>query len=144
MDLSTLGFASAFVRALQYSVCPTLNFTDTASIGSQVPNQAHVTQYQPSVNVHSVYGRHSLKYGVRYTDERQSTYSRTQPTFNFTRIFTQGPNPESGQQQRRIFYGLFVPRSARHRQCAYRCRPRELPSAITPSTCRMTGRSPAV
>ena len=93
MDLSALGFASAFVHALQYDVCPTLNFTDAASIGSQVPNQAHVTQYQPSVNVHSIYGRHSLKYGVRYTDERQSIYSRTQPTFNFTRAFTQGPNP---------------------------------------------------
>jgi hypothetical protein len=93
IDLGTLGFPASFTKAVQYNVCPTMNFTDTGSIGSQVPNQAHVTQYQPSINLHSIYGRHSLKYGVRYTDEQQSIWSRTQPTFSFTRIFTQGPNP---------------------------------------------------
>jgi hypothetical protein len=93
MDLSTLGFAASFTRALQHDVCPAMTFTDTASVGSQAPNQAYVTQYQPSVNFHSIYGRHSLKYGVRYTDERQSIWSRQQPTFAFSRAFTQGPNP---------------------------------------------------
>ncbi len=93
MDLTTLGFAPAFAKALQHDVCPTMNFTDTGSIGSQVPNQAHVTQYQPSVNFHSIFGRHSLKYGVRYTDEQQAIWSRQQPTFTFNRVFTQGPNP---------------------------------------------------
>lgn len=104
MDLTTAGFPASFAKAVQHSVFPTMQFSDTQSVGSQTPNQAYVTQYQPSVNIHSVYGRHSLKYGMRYTLAMQNNFrtasndaavanSRPGGWFNFNRGFTQGPNP---------------------------------------------------
>jgi hypothetical protein len=103
-DLSTLGFPASFAQSVQYSVFPTMQFSDTQSLGSQTPNRAFVTQYQPSVNIHSVFSRHSLKYGLRYTLAQQNLFriasnnaatadSRPGGWFNFTRVFTQGPNP---------------------------------------------------
>jgi hypothetical protein len=104
MDLTSVGFPSSFAHMAQYSVFPTMQFADTASLGSQTPNKSWVTQYQPSVNSHTILGRHSLKYGFRYTVEQQNlirtaindaTKADTRPGgwFNFTRVFTQGPNP---------------------------------------------------
>ena len=104
IDLTSVGFPASFAKAVQYSVFPTFQFADTASLGSQTPNQAFVTQYQPSVNVHTILARHSLKYGFRYTLAQQNLFrnafndannpnSRPGGYFNFTRVFTQGPNP---------------------------------------------------
>src|SRR5262249_58728472 len=104
VERTPAGFPASFARAVQHSVFPTMQFTDTQSVGSQTPNQAYVTQYQPSVNIHSVYGRHSLKYGVRYTLAMQNNFgqafndaansnSRPGGWFSFNRAFTQGPNP---------------------------------------------------
>src|SRR5678809_561659 len=110
MDLTAAGFPASFAKAVQHSVFPTMQFTDTQSVGSQTPNQAYVTQYQPSVNIHSVYGRHSLKYGVRYTLAMQNNFrqafndaansnSRPGGWFSFNKALTQGPNPNQATAQ---------------------------------------------
>jgi hypothetical protein len=104
IDLTTLGFPASYAKAVQYSLFPTMQFTDTKSVGSQTPNKAYVNQIQPSVNIHSVFSRHSIKYGFRFTAEQQNLFrtaindannpnSRPGGWFNFTRAFTQGPNP---------------------------------------------------
>ncbi|HEV8145813.1 MAG TPA: TonB-dependent receptor [Bryobacteraceae bacterium] len=104
IDLTTRGFPASYAKAVQYSLFPTMQFTDTKSVGSQTPNKAYVNQIQPSVNIHSVFSRHSIKYGFRFTAEQQNLFrtaindannpnSRPGGWFNFTRAFTQGPNP---------------------------------------------------
>lgn len=104
MDLASVGFPASFAGAVQHSIFPTMQFSDTQSLGSQTPNNAYVTQYQPSVNVHQAMGRHSVKYGFRYTVAQQNlfrtaTTDATNPNnrpggwFQFNRAFTQGPNP---------------------------------------------------
>src|SRR5258706_76938 len=104
IDLTTLGFPASYAKAVQYSLFPTMQYTDTKSVGSQTPNKAYVNQIQPSVNIHSVFSRHSIKYGFRFTAEQQNLFrtaindannpnSRPGGWFNFTRAFTQGPSP---------------------------------------------------
>jgi len=65
IDLTTLGFPASYAKAVQYSLFPTMQYTDTKSVGSQTPNKAYVNQIQPSVNIHSVFSRGLHPFFVR-------------------------------------------------------------------------------
>src|SRR6185369_15166731 len=93
--LATFGFPASFANAVRYSLFPTMNFSDTGNLGTQLPNRAAVTVLNPLVNVHSVFGRHALKYGFRYTYEQNNQFLPLNASgkFTFGRAFTQGPDP---------------------------------------------------
>jgi hypothetical protein len=95
VDLTSLGFPASFSKSVIYSEFPTLSFTDSVSLGTQQPNRTAITVLNPLVNVHSVFGRHSLKYGFRFTVEQNNQFLplHSSGTFSFGRAFTQGPDP---------------------------------------------------
>jgi Carboxypeptidase regulatory-like domain len=104
MDLAGFGFPTNFAKSVKSSIFPTFKFSDTQSTGTQTPNRTFINQFNPIVNVHSTYGRHTLKYGFRYTVQQlhsinaafnDANVSSNRPSgyFSFDRAFTQGPNP---------------------------------------------------
>jgi hypothetical protein len=104
MDLAAFGFPAAFAKSVKSSIFPTFKFSDTQSTGTQTPNRSFINQFNPIINVHSTYGRHTVKYGFRYTVQQlhsinaafnDANVSSNRPSgyFSFDRAFTQGPNP---------------------------------------------------
>jgi hypothetical protein len=104
MDLAAFGFPANFAKSVKSSIFPTFKFSDTQSTGTQTPNRSFINQFNPIVNVHTNIGRHTLKYGFRYTVQQlhsinaastdiNVTTNRPGGYFSFDRAFTQGPNP---------------------------------------------------
>jgi hypothetical protein len=96
-DLSQLNLPASFVSQVAPQF-PVFNLTDTAGTGNSSDS---FTQFQPRnvwATLGSVtwqHGRHSLKFGGdwRVLDFNEGQNSQASGTFNFTRGFTQGPNP---------------------------------------------------
>ena len=69
---------------------------DVDNLGpGRTPAVLFVNVYNPLVNVHTMLGRHNLKYGARYQQSHQNTNDRGRSVgkFTFSRAFTQGPDP---------------------------------------------------
>ncbi len=96
-NLSQLNFAPSFTSVVAPQF-PVFNLSDTVGTGNASDS---FTQYQPR-NVFATLGslswqrgRHSLKFGAdwRVLDFNEGQNSQASGTFNFNRMFTQGPNP---------------------------------------------------
>jgi hypothetical protein len=97
-DPSTLGFPASFTRSIAFAQFPRFEMTsgDVDNLGpGRTPAVLFVNVYNPLVNIHTMLGRHSLKYGARYQQSQQNTNDRGRSAgrFQFSRAFTQGPDP---------------------------------------------------
>jgi hypothetical protein len=98
MDLAGLGFPASFARSTPYPLFPTITMGtgDAQSLGGgNTPSRRYINQLNPEVNVHSVYGRHAVKYGANFIGVQDNNFSsaRSGGNFTFNRTFTQGPDP---------------------------------------------------
>ena len=96
-DLSPLNLPASYIQLVAPQF-PVLNLTDTIGTGNGTDS---IMQFQPR-NVWATLGsiswqrgRHLLKFGGdwRVLDFNEAQNSQASGTFNFTRLFTQGPNP---------------------------------------------------
>lgn len=96
-DITTLGFPASFANSVSYHTFPRFEMDgDVESLGAQrTSGRLFINQYNPLVNIHSNFGRHSVKYGFRYQVAQQnlSDPQRAAGEFEFDRTFTQGPDP---------------------------------------------------
>jgi hypothetical protein len=98
MDMTTLGFPASFAKSTPYPLFPTIlmNTGDAQSLGGgNTPSRRYINQFNPEVNVHSIYGRHALKYGLNFIGVQDNNFSsaRSGGSFTFNRSFTQGADP---------------------------------------------------
>jgi hypothetical protein len=98
MDMTTLGFPASFAKSTPYSLFPTVTMgtSDAQSLGGgNTPSRRYINQLNPEANVHSMYGRHALKYGMNFIGVQDNNFSsaRSGGSFTFNRTFTQGPDP---------------------------------------------------
>ncbi len=98
IDLTTLGFPASFAKSVFYSVTPTFRFSPAdinSCVNCQDPNNLRINQYNPMANVHTIRGRHTLKFGWRSSVGQRNDFRPGRPSgdFTFGRAFTQGPNP---------------------------------------------------
>jgi hypothetical protein len=98
MDMTTLGFPTSFARSTPYPLFPTIAMgtSDAQNLGGgNTPSRRYINQLNPEVNVHSLYGRHALKYGANFIGVQDNNFSsaRSGGNFTFNRSFTQGPDP---------------------------------------------------
>jgi hypothetical protein len=96
-DLSTLGFPANFTKSIVFATFPRFDMNnDLQNLGAgRTSTRIFINQYNPLVNVHTVLGRHALKYGFRYQVGQQIQFNpvRSGGFFQFGRGLTQGPNP---------------------------------------------------
>jgi hypothetical protein len=96
-DIATLGFPATFTDSVAFRTFPRFEMDgDVESLGTErTSGTTFVNQYNALVNVHSNFGRHSVKYGFRYQVAQQnvSDPDRASGEFQFDRMFTQGPDP---------------------------------------------------
>jgi hypothetical protein len=98
MDLTTLGFPASFAKSTPYPLFPTITMSDGDVYnlgGGNTPSKLYINELSPRVSIHSIYGRHSLKYGFDFIGVQYNNFSPAHSggTFTFNRAFTQGPNP---------------------------------------------------
>jgi hypothetical protein len=98
IDLTSLGFPSSFARSTPYPLFPTITMSDGDVYnlgGGNTPSRLYINELSPQVSVHSVYGRHALKYGFNFIAVQYNNFSPAHSggTFAFNRSFTQGPDP---------------------------------------------------
>jgi hypothetical protein len=98
MDMTTLGFPASFAKSTPYPLFPTITMgtSDAQSLGGgNTPSRRYINQLNPEVNVHSIYGRHAVKYGMNFIGVQDNNFSsaRSGGSFTFNRTFTQGPDP---------------------------------------------------
>ena len=98
MDMTTLGFPASFAKSTPYPLFPTITMGtgDAQSLGGgNTPSRRYINQFNPEANVHSIYGRHALKYGANFIGVQDNNFSsaRSGGSFTFNRSFTQGPDP---------------------------------------------------
>lgn len=98
MDMTTLGFPTSFTKSLPYPLFPSIRMKngDVNELGGgNTPSRRFINQLNPEVNVHSVYGRHALKYGANFIGVQDNNFSsgRSGGLFTFDRSLTQGPDP---------------------------------------------------
>ena len=100
-DLSTLGFPASFANSVTFTTFPRFAMSgDIQHLGAdRRTNRTYVNHYNPLINVTSVFGRHALKYGFRYTVGQRNSFApeRSGGLFEFDRTFTQGPDPTRTQ-----------------------------------------------
>ncbi|HEV3198182.1 MAG TPA: TonB-dependent receptor [Bryobacteraceae bacterium] len=98
MDMTSLGFPASFAKSTPYPLFPTITMStgDAQSLGGgNTPSRRYINQLNPEVNVHSIYGRHAVKYGMNLIGVQDNNFSsaRSGGSFSFNRSFTQGPDP---------------------------------------------------
>jgi hypothetical protein len=98
MDMTTLGFPASFAKSTPYPLFPTITMStgDAQSLGGgNTPSRRYINELNPEVNVHSIYGRNALKYGVNFIGVQDNNFSsaRSGGSFTFNRALTQGPDP---------------------------------------------------
>ncbi len=98
MDLTTLGFPASFAKSTPYPLFPTITMSDGDVYnlgGGNTPSKLYINELSPQVGIHSMYGRHALKYGANFIGMQYNNFSPSHSggTFSFNRSFTQGPNP---------------------------------------------------
>jgi hypothetical protein len=98
MDLTTLGFPASFAKSTPYPLFPSIrtndgDFSDLG--GGNTPSRRYINELNPEVNVHSIFGRHAVKYGFNFIGTQDNNFSsgRSGGIFTFGRVFTQGPDP---------------------------------------------------
>ena len=98
MDMTTLGFPASFAKSTPYPLFPTITMSDGDVYnlgGGNTPSKLYINELNPEINVHSIYGRHALKYGANFIGIQYNNFSsgHSGGTFSFNRSFTQGPDP---------------------------------------------------
>jgi len=98
MDMTTLGFPASFAKSTPYPLFPTITMSDGDVYnlgGGNTPSKLYINELSPQVSIHSMYGRHELKYGVNFIGMQYNNFSsgHSGGTFSFNRAFTQGPVP---------------------------------------------------
>jgi hypothetical protein len=98
MNLTALGFPATFAQSTPYPLFPTIvmGTGDSQNLGGgNTPSRRYINQLNPEVNVHSMYGRHAVKYGMNFIGVQDNNFSsaRSGGNFTFNRAFTQGPDP---------------------------------------------------
>jgi hypothetical protein len=96
-DLSTLGFPASFANSVIFSTFPRFEMGgDIDNLGAgRTTTRGYINQYNPLFNVHTMLGRHALKYGFRYQLGQRNDFApqRAGGFFRFDKTFTQGPDP---------------------------------------------------
>ncbi|MFN7921732.1 MAG: carboxypeptidase regulatory-like domain-containing protein [Bryobacteraceae bacterium] len=102
-DLTALGFPQSFVDQRQRGhftprgAFPVINVPDLTSFGAGTPDQIRTgLAWDTSIMATKILSNHTLKFGY---DKRFSQFNFSgvgNTTFNFSRGFTQGPNPNAG------------------------------------------------
>jgi hypothetical protein len=98
MDMSTLGFPASFAKSTPYPLFPTITMSDGDVYnlgGGNTPSKLYINELSPQISIHSMYGRHALKYGANFIGMQYNNFSsgHSGGTFSFSRVFTQGPTP---------------------------------------------------
>jgi hypothetical protein len=98
IDMTTLGFPASFTKSTPYPLFPTITMSDGDVYnlgGGNTPSRLYINELSPSVSVHTIYGRHALKYGANFIGVQYNNFSsgHSGGTFSFNRAFTQGPVP---------------------------------------------------
>jgi hypothetical protein len=98
LDLTKLGFPASFAKSTPYPLFPTITMGsgDVYNLGGgNTPSRLYINEFSPTISVHSIYGRHALKYGVNFIAVQYNNFSpgHSGGTFTFNRTFTQGPDP---------------------------------------------------
>jgi hypothetical protein len=100
-DLSTLGFPASFTDDVVFDTFPRFDMNgDVEHLGAgRQTGRTYVNEYNPMLNVTSMFGRHALKYGFRYqvAQRNSNSVNRSGGLFDFDRTFTQGPDPTRTQ-----------------------------------------------
>lgn len=100
-DLSTLGFPASFTDSVVFNTFPRFEMGgDIEHLGAgRRTSRNLVNQYNPMLNVTSMFGRHALKYGFRYQVGQRNSNApqRAGGIFEFDRTFTRGPDPTRTQ-----------------------------------------------
>ncbi|MGH9338817.1 MAG: TonB-dependent receptor domain-containing protein [Acidobacteriota bacterium] len=93
-DLGQLGFPASYVQ-VAHAHFPFFNISDVARMGNGVFNNQPRNTYVLQANATKIFSRHTFKAGVDYRILDFHALQDTNPTgsFNFGRLFTQGPNP---------------------------------------------------
>jgi len=98
MDMTTLGFPASFAKSTPYPLFPSIrtndgDFSDLG--GGNTPSRRYINELNPEINVHSMFGRHALKYGFNFIGTQDNNFSSAHSggIFTFGRVFTQGPDP---------------------------------------------------
>ena len=97
MDMTTLGFPASFAKSTPYPLFPTITMGtgDAQSLGGgNTPSRRYINQLNPEVNVHSMYGRHALKYGMNFIGVQDNNFSSARSGGSFT--FNRTIHPGSG------------------------------------------------
>ena len=99
-DPSSLGFSSNFVSAMPYKKFPAISVEGYGRTGTRLLGDralTDITYFSHGLNgsVSRLMGRHTLKAGADYRliGVDFYAYGQSSGSFNFTRGFTQGPNP---------------------------------------------------
>jgi hypothetical protein len=98
LDMTTLGFPASFARSTPYPLFPTITMGsgDVYNLGGgNTPSRLYINEFSPQISVHSIYGRHAVKYGANFIGVQYNNFSpgHSGGTFTFNRSFTQGPDP---------------------------------------------------
>lgn len=96
MDLTKLGLPSSFTGTVTYPTFPLFSMTDVSMLGSnQTMSTTLVNEYHLMANVHTMLGRHAVKYGFRAGVAQRNQFSPGRPSgsFTFNHVMTQGPDP---------------------------------------------------
>ncbi len=98
IDLTTLGFPASFAKSTPYPLFPTITMSDGDVYnlgGGNTPSRLYINEFSPEASIHSIYGRHSVKYGFNFIAVQYNNFSpgHSGGTFSFNRSFTQGPDP---------------------------------------------------
>jgi Carboxypeptidase regulatory-like domain len=98
LDLTSLGFPASFAKSTPYPLFPTITMSDGDVYnlgGGNTPSRLYINEFSPQISVHSIYGRHSVKYGFNFIGVQYNNFSpgHSGGTFSFNRSFTQGPDP---------------------------------------------------
>lgn len=96
-DPASLGFPSSFTSSIAFSQFPRFEMDgDIDSLGpDRTASRTVVNVFNPLVNFNTRLSRHNLKYGGRYQQSQQNQRDAGYAAgrFEFSRDFTQGPDP---------------------------------------------------
>ncbi|HZQ56213.1 MAG TPA: TonB-dependent receptor [Bryobacteraceae bacterium] len=98
IDLTTLGFLASFAHSTPAPVFPNINMKDgdVYILGpGNTTSRLYINQLNPVINIHSMFGRHAVKYGFNFIGVQYNNFSpgHSGGIFTFDRTFTQGPDP---------------------------------------------------
>jgi len=100
-DQTTWGFPAKLQAALpkylrgEAGLTPRLAITDASSVGGGTPHGRAGETWANGISITKIAGAHTFKTGYEFRFYAFNPYDASTPSYNFTRAFTQGPNPNT-------------------------------------------------